>query len=288
MIIYICAVEEAFPPVLLNTPIGALIVLPFATVTLDCFAVGTPPPTIIWFKDSQSLEQSLSPTINKVQYLTLRTSLFISFSLSLSLSLSPPPSTRCNISHLRSSLFISLSLSLSPPPQLSNGSLVLTNITGNEEGAYRCLAVNSEGTVEAHVRVEITGGVARGDGQSLLSTFMISTKYCNLCTFSLSLDDTPVISLAPQDQQVLSGSKVKMDCVSEGTPTPLVMWTRGDKLPVYQDSGISVQDNGSLLFESADMSHDGMYTCWAVSSGGVSKSRALLSVTPKRSRQWTS
>ena len=41
---------------------------------------------------------------------------------------------------------------------------MLSNITEAEEGDYRCLAVNDEGTAEAHVRVEVTGGVARGDG----------------------------------------------------------------------------------------------------------------------------
>lgn len=74
-----------------------------------------------------------------------------------------------------------------------------------------------------------------------------------------------------------------MDCVSEGTPIPLVMWTRGDSdLPAYQDGIVSIQENGSLLFESADVSHDGVYTCWAMNSGGVTTSKARLIVDPKR------
>lgn len=47
--------EGASPPILLSAPIGTLTVLPLSTITLDCVAVGTPSPTTIWLKDSQSI-----------------------------------------------------------------------------------------------------------------------------------------------------------------------------------------------------------------------------------------
>ena len=92
-----------------------------------------------------------------------------------------------------------------------------------------------------------------------------------------------MISTGPRDQSVLSGSKVSLDCVGEGVPTPLVLWTRGhDRRPVYQEKGVTIGTNGSLIFESVASSHNGTYTCWAVSSGGASQTQAKLTVTEKK------
>lgn len=70
-----------------------------------------------------------------------------------------------------------------------------------------------------------------------------------------------------------------MDCAAEGE---LVVWTEGDKTPVYQDSLVTVATNGSLLFSSADRSHDGVYTCLVIGSSGVAKKQARLTVTDKK------
>lgn len=91
-----------------------------------------------------------------------------------------------------------------------------------------------------------------------------------------------MITAELEDQEVLSGSKVRLDCTSEGTPDPVVVWTHGDTTPVYQGSLVTMATNGSLLFSSADRSHDGLYTCWAISSSGVAKKQARLRVTAKK------
>lgn len=94
---------------------------------------------------------------------------------------------------------------------------------------------------------------------------------------------SPLIITGPEDQSVLSGSKVRLDCVGEGVPVPLMMWTSGhDHRPVYQERGVTVGSNGSLLFESVASSHNGTYTCWAVSSRGASQRQANLTVTDKK------
>ena len=92
-----------------------------------------------------------------------------------------------------------------------------------------------------------------------------------------------MISTGPRNQSVLSGSKVSLDCVGEGVPAPFVMWTSGrESRPVYQEEGVTVSTNGSLIFESVASSHNGNYTCWAVSSGGASQRHAQLVVTDKK------
>ena len=101
-----------------------------------------------------------------------------------------------------------------------------------------------------------------------------------VCNFS---GDAPLISAGPEDQSVFSGSKVILDCVSKGDPTPFVLWTSGvARRPVYQEKGVTVGTNGSLMFDTVGMSHNGTYTCWAVSSEGASQSQASLTVTPKK------
>ena len=48
--------------------------------------------------------------------------------------------------------------------QVSNGSLVLGNVTELDEGNYTCQAVNNGGTAEAHIRIEVLQGLATGQG----------------------------------------------------------------------------------------------------------------------------
>ena len=48
--------------------------------------------------------------------------------------------------------------------QVSNGSLVLGNVTELDEGNYTCQAVNNGGTAEAHIRIEVLQGFATGQG----------------------------------------------------------------------------------------------------------------------------
>lgn len=91
-----------------------------------------------------------------------------------------------------------------------------------------------------------------------------------------------MIIVEPQDQEATSGSMVRLDCMSEGVPDPLVVWTHSDGKPVYQDSVVSVEKNGSLLFASADGTHEGQYTCWAVNSAGVTQKQAHLRVMARR------
>ena len=43
--------------------------------------------------------------------------------------------------------------------------MLLSSVTDREEGVYRCLAVNSEGSAEVRVQVEVTGGNAVGTGE---------------------------------------------------------------------------------------------------------------------------
>ena len=89
-----------------------------------------------------------------------------------------------------------------------------------------------------------------------------------------------MISLAPQDQDVLEGSEVKLDCHSDDDPT--IVWSRGNGEPVYRDTTVSMEKNGSLLFSSVDSRDEGVYTCWALSSSGATQKQANLRVTAKR------
>ena len=58
---------------------------------------------------------------------------------------------------------------MSSHTQVSNGSLVLGNVTELDEGNYTCQAVNNGGTAEAHIRIEVLQGFATGQGTWLFS-----------------------------------------------------------------------------------------------------------------------
>ena len=44
-------------------------------------------------------------------------------------------------------------------------------MSGNESGVYKCLAVNSEGSAEVRVLVEVAGGLAVGAGECSIVGF---------------------------------------------------------------------------------------------------------------------
>ena len=43
-------------------------------------------------------------------------------------------------------------------------------MSGREEGEYRCLAVNTEGSAEVRVQVDVIRGGATGNGERMLIT----------------------------------------------------------------------------------------------------------------------
>ncbi len=82
-----------------------------------------------------------------------------------------------------------------------------------------------------------------------------------------SLTHQPWIAHAGQVILIHVGLSVRIDCVTErGSPEPTLSWWTNNTT-VQNTSKIEVYNNGSMLIKNAEEAVEGVYTCFAVTSG---------------------
>ncbi len=155
---------------------------------------------------------------------------------------SPPPTITWTRNGVPIAFHAFPSLSLA-----SNGSLLLSAVTGSEEGNYSCIATNQEGRYEVQFALDIAGGVSGRSGV----------------------------------QRTLTGARVSLDNCSTESTHNIVMWLHGDRV-VYQDEWMRVAANGTLLIAAARMEHAGTYKCLAANTRGWTQATILLTVKPRQ------
>ena len=157
----------------------------------------------------------------------------------------PPPS----ISWTRNGSPINFT-SLSNIELATNGSLLLSNVTKNEEGNYSCMAVNQEGTAEHSFFLNIDSGSVTGS--SALSP--------------------------PRNLSVLSGSSLLLNCsmsASESTRDSVFIWRHESRV-------MCGDGNGSLLLSPVMIAHAGLYKCQELLNTSTLEMILSLTVVPRR------
>ena len=68
--------------------------------------------------------------------------------------------------------------------------------------------------------------------------------------------------------QMFTRTKLTLDCIADGSPQPIVSWTKnGD--PLESEGGrVSFKDNGTVIIKSTRVSDSGTYICQAESVVG--------------------
>ncbi|KAF8793077.1 Hemicentin-1 like protein [Argiope bruennichi] len=120
-------------------------------------------------------------------------------------------------------------------PVKSNGSLILNNISKDDEGMYRC-------------------NMSNGIGSPLLKSVILRVIV------------PPSWSHIPHDFDALNGDSVTLDCKGSGTPKPVTTWfrTQGELMDMNVLSNSNhpvILPNGSLHFNSVDKKDEGLYKC---------------------------
>ena len=130
-----------------------------------------------------------------------------------------------------------------------NGSLILSAVSGAEEGNYTCKAVNQEGTFEVYFGLDIAG-------EAIGSSAIIS----------------------------LTGSSIQMECQTGGRASEnLVMWQHKERV-LYESESVNFE-NGSLVISTIKMIDAGKYTCLGVSRrGGWKQTSFHLYVIPRKGK----
>ncbi|XP_017387255.1 peroxidasin-like protein [Cebus imitator] len=126
--------------------------------------------------------------------------------------------------------------------------LYLQNVTLQDHGQFTCHASNSHGSVQAAANIIVQA--------------------------------PPQFTVNPKDQVVLEDHAVEWLCEADGSPPPVIVWTKtGGQLPV--EGRHTVLASGTLRIDHAAQHDQGQYECQAVSSLGVKKVSVQLTVKPK-------
>lgn len=136
--------------------------------------------------------------------------------------------------------------------QLSNGSLVIYDVTSEDGGDYRCVATNDAGSSEgvAHVNVKTP----------------------------------PVFLVRPESQTVEQGQTVMMHCSVTGEPQPVISWNK-DGVTLQTEERFTILSNNSLRIVATQMNDSGAYKCIARNFEGKLVSAEL---TVQVKGQWSS
>ena len=139
----------------------------------------------------------------------------------------------------------------------SNGSLVLSGVTGAEQGNYSCVASNEAGTSISPFQLLIEDGLISGTGE---------------------------VSAQGDVSETLSGSYVRLNCSSAGGMAGAggvaVLWLHEGEV-VQEDQLVRVKGDGSLQISAAHLSHAGHYMCLSPSNRGWTTSSVQLQVKPR-------
>ncbi|XP_075415669.1 hemicentin-2 [Tenrec ecaudatus] len=144
--------------------------------------------------------------------------------------------------------------SLGPRHNVSqDGTLVITQPSARDAGAYVCTATNTVGfssqemwlSVNTKPRIQVKGSQEEE---------------------------------LPLRVTVKAGEEVTLDCEAQGSPTPLVTWTKDARpMPLVPDRH-SLLPSGSLRLAQAQVSDSGRYQCTASNPAGFASRRYVLSV----------
>uniref|UniRef100_A0A0N5CB57 Muscle M-line assembly protein unc-89 n=1 Tax=Strongyloides papillosus TaxID=174720 RepID=A0A0N5CB57_STREA len=143
----------------------------------------------------------------------------------------------------------------------SNGtySLKIKNSKNSDEGTYRCIATNDEGSAntKAFIKIDDSG-------------------FSRRTPFGSDKAQPPRIVLNIGDTRANEGSPLKLICKIEASPLPEVVWYRnGEKVIPNDDYQISLNDDGTatLYIPKCTMDDDGIYRVIASNIHGTAQSK---------------
>ena len=90
-------------------------------------------------------------------------------------------------------------------------------------------------------------------------------------------DRSPITLTIGDNVTALTNTKIIIQCPTNGVPTPSVTWTKdGEDLP--SGGRYTVQDDGSLLINAADIQDSARYTCTADSVAGKDSASTMVQI----------
>ncbi|XP_033105528.1 hemicentin-1-like isoform X2 [Anneissia japonica] len=262
------------------------------TVILTCPASGIPPPSIIWMKDNeiideysyylvlpdgslevpsaQELDEGLFRCIASNIAGTATASMFLEIG-SIPKILQPPDNVAIDIGLNASFPCLAFGfprpviswrridgkdLSINPRVTVtSGGSLHIRDLTVDDAGTYVCIAKNKFGREEETAQLRITG---------LVRPYIFSSP-------------------APEEIAII-GMRITLNCRMEGNPPPQVYWYKNDN-PVNPTSNPNyrLETDGSLTISNIQEGDAGVFKCEGINVAGQTQveSNLIVQVPPR-------
>ncbi|RXN06313.1 hemicentin-1 [Labeo rohita] len=215
---------------------------------LECYATGTPMPTITWLKGGVPVRQgegvritsngrrlviSLPPTIRSTGPTERSVVLHTSISLQCVVNGIPPPS----ITWLKDGRPVDTTQEFL---KLESAGRVLhiQKARLEDAGKYTCVATNAAGEAQQHIR--------------------------------LNVHEPPSIQYAGEtlNETILAGFQIQLECKATGSPLPAVTWYK-DGRPLTSAAGVNILSRGQVLeIDRAQVSDAGLYKCVAINVAG--------------------
>ncbi|XP_059503813.1 hemicentin-1 isoform X2 [Stegostoma tigrinum] len=113
--------------------------------------------------------------------------------------------------------------------QLSSGAMRIIETRLSDSGLYLCVATNIAGNI---------------------------TQYTNL-----TVHVPPRIRPGPRVIKVQAGQRIDIPCDASGVPSPTITWYKGSNNILLDNKQHSVDAEGTLIIEKAQLTDDGVYKC---------------------------
>ncbi|KAE8293962.1 Hemicentin-1 Fibulin-6 [Larimichthys crocea] len=252
-----------------------------SSVTLQCQADGSPPPSVTWHKDGQPLSESVRQRVLS--------------SGSLQIAFIQPSDTgryTCTAANAAGTVNIEMSLTVQIPPSVRGGEQEVA-VVENSQAQLVCVA---EGVPQPSLSwekdgnplTEITGEYTiLPSGELVIDTAQPDDAGSYTCvatnavgqdsrTVTLSVHTHPVFTELLGDVALNKGERLLLACGVSGNPPPRITWAFNNNIiPVHYDH---MNGNSELVIDRVSKDDSGTYTCVAENNVGTIKSLGFVYV----------
>ncbi|XP_060841196.1 protein turtle isoform X4 [Rhopalosiphum padi] len=288
------------PPKFVTTPGEVQYINVGDSIILNCQAVGTPTPEIVWFKDATDVQPTTTVGIfndgTELRISNIRTEDIGDYTCIAR-------NGEGQISHTARVLIAGGAVIMSPPTNQ-------TKLEG-EKVEFTCGAKAMPGNVT--VRWSRDGAIVKSissletrvtikkDGSMVINPVSADDSGQYLCEVSngigdpqsasayLNVEYPAKVTFTPTVQYLPFRLAGVVQCyIKANPPLQYVTWTKDKRLlEPYQQKDIVIMNNGSLLFTRVNQNHQGRYTCTPYNAQGTQGSSGQMEVLVRKPPTFT-
>uniref|UniRef100_A0AC11BQX3 Hemicentin 1 n=1 Tax=Ovis aries TaxID=9940 RepID=A0AC11BQX3_SHEEP len=248
---------------------------------LDCQVTGSPPPTIMWLKDGQLIDER-----DGFKILLNGRKLVIAQA-----QVSDTGLYRCVATNTAGDHKKEFEVTVHVPPTIKSSGLSERAVLKYKPIALQCIAngipnpsitwlkdgqpVN---TAQGNLKIQSSGRLL----QIAKALMEDAGRYTCVATnaagetqqlIQLHVHEPPSLEDAGKmlNETVVVNSPVQLECKAAGTPTPAITWYK-DNRPLSDSSSVTFLNRGQIInIESAQITDAGIYKCVAINSAGATE-----------------